>query len=161
MDEQTWRSLAEDGRYREAYAAARRIGFEALQRRASAGDLVLLGDSARHAGNPAEAVAAYETARQRSPGTEPAAVAAFSLGRLAFEASEVAAARRWLNVYLTERPAGALAEAALGRLFDLARGRDTAEALTIAKDYIRRHPNGPRAAEAASVLGSAKADASR
>ena len=95
-----WR---EGGASKAALAAAERDGFDGVAAKAAAPQLLLLGDSARLAGNPPRAAQAYTALRQRFAGSEAAATAAFHLGRLASGGSP-AQAERWFAIYLQERP---------------------------------------------------------
>jgi TolA-binding protein len=114
-----------------------------------------LGDVARLAKSPARARAAYEALRRRAPGSDAAAVAAFELGRLAFdEARAYDEARRWFAAYVGERPRGALAQEALGRLVEAhQRAGDRAAARDAARTYLARFPDGPHARLAAELSG--------
>lgn len=88
--------------------------------------------------------------RSEAPGTDDAALAAFLLGRLAFdEQDDHEAAARWFRTYRRERPGGALAREAHGRLMEaLQRAGHTDEARALAVDYLARHPQGPHASVA-------------
>jgi hypothetical protein len=147
-----WEALAREGRYAEALAAADSAGWDALLERATAGELILLGDTARLGSRPDRASQVYLRARQRYPGTEAAAASAFRLGRQAADATPDAAAR-WFQTYVAERPDGRYAQEALGRLVEahLARG-DREEARAAARSYLERFPAGPHARLARSVV---------
>ena len=150
-----WRKLAESGDYRSALAAADAIGFEALCQSVSAAELLLLGDAARFAGEPAKAEHAYLTLRKRFAGDSRAAVAAFMLARVASDQRGSSAdAARWLDTYLAQQPEGPLAREARGRLIE-ARERtgDHDGARRAARDYIARYPEGPHAELAQRLLG--------
>ncbi|MEZ4223792.1 MAG: FecR domain-containing protein [Polyangiaceae bacterium] len=144
-----WEALARAGKYRPALAAAEAAGFDALASSASAPTLLLLGDTARYAGNPARAAQAYTRLRTANAGSEAAATAAFHLARLAPSPAE---AERWLETYLRERPGGALAQEALGRLLETQyrRGGKTA-AQGSAVRYLASYPNGAHAELARSI----------
>jgi len=88
--------------------------------------------------------------RSEAPGTDDAALAAFLLGRLAFdEQDDHEAAARWFRTYRRERPGGALAREAHGRLMEaLQRAGHADEARALAVDYLARHPQGPHASVA-------------
>lgn len=150
---ESWLRLARDGEYERAYRAATETGFDRELRARAGAEVVLLGDVARHVGRITEASSAYEAARERFPGTEPAANAAFALGRLAFDArKDLAGAARWFETYLDERPNGALAAAALGRLLEARIGlHETDRARSIAQRYLTLYPDGPLANEARKI----------
>jgi TolA-binding protein len=140
-----WRDLVRSGRHGEAVDAAEAAGFAAECATASAADLVALGDAARYTGRLPRATEAYQAVRKRFPGNERSAVAAFALGRLAFDQrGDYADAARWFRAYLGEQPGGRLDRDALGRLMEsLSRAGDTSGARTEAKRYLERYPAGP------------------
>jgi hypothetical protein len=142
-----WRSFALAGKYSDAFASAESEGFEALCLRGAAEDVSLLGDVARYAGRSDRARAAFRSVRTRFPASEQAALAAFSLARLDFDQSGAfAGAARWFKTYIAERPGGALAREARGRLMEsLHRAGDAAGARLAAKEYLSRHASGPHA----------------
>ncbi len=142
-----WRVLAEAGHYREALAAADAAGFEVECQRASAPDLLSLAGAARLAGDASKARRAYSLLRKRFPSDPVAAVAAFNLGRVAFDLmSDYPAAANWFRTYLREQPSGSLAPEAHGRLLEaLQRSGDSAAARSAANDYLARYPTGSHA----------------
>jgi outer membrane protein assembly factor BamD (BamD/ComL family) len=117
--------------------------------------LALLADVARHAGAPRQAEHALRTLRRRFPGSNEAALAAFSLGRLEFDEYQAyPSAATWFRTYLNERPSGSMTREALGRLLEAHhRARDPASAREVAARYLREYPSGPHA-ELASRLAS-------
>jgi transmembrane sensor len=150
-----FRELAQAGRYREALAACEHEGFDRLCQTASAQDLMLLADVARLAGDSGRARRAYEQMRVRFPGQD-AGQAAFFLGRLAFdESADYAEAARYFELSLGEQPAGPLAREAAGRLIEakLLLG-DSEGARSAAREYLKRHPDGPHARTARRVLAT-------
>ncbi len=149
-----WKQLALEARYAEALAAAEAEGFETVCRRASAADLLLLGDTARFAGSPKRAEQALQLARARPGGKHEAAMSAFTLGRIAYdERQRYREAARWFQSYLREEPAGGLAREASGRLIEAERAAgDVAAARESAATYLSKYPAGPHAALARSVL---------
>ena len=110
-------------------------------------DLLLLGDVSRLSGHPVHAVRAYEKVRDRAPGTDSAANAAFSMGRVAFDQRDAyAEAARWFETYLNERGDGPLAREALGRRMEaMSRAGDRVGAGVVAEQYLRQYPEGPHA----------------
>jgi len=115
---------------------------------ASGHELVEQGSAARLAGDAALARRFYEGARRRFPSTDAAAIAAYHLGRMAFDGKHAwAEAERWFGVYLSERPGGALAPEALGRSMECADKRgDAADARALATRYLAAYPKGAQAA---------------
>jgi transmembrane sensor len=151
---QSWRDLAGAGDYSAALEAAEAAGFERQCSTLDSGDLTRLGDVARFAGRLDLARRAYEAVRNRFPGTERAAIAAFTLGRMAQDQQGApGVAARWYRTCLAEQPEGGLAREALGRLVEaLHRAGDRDGAQRVAAQYVRRHPRGPHAALAEQLL---------
>jgi len=81
----SWRQLALTGRYADALSAAEADNFDAICGRESSVDLLLLADTAHFAGSGARAEQAFRAVRNRFAGGHEAAVAAFSLGRMAYD----------------------------------------------------------------------------
>jgi transmembrane sensor len=147
------RALAKASKYRDAYAAADKIGIHSLGETASVDALALLADVARLSGHPDEARRLLERMRSRFPGTDAAANAAFLLGRMSADGGQLGAARNWFIAYLNERPMGALAADARGRILESAvQSGDERSIRAGATDYLARHPKGPHAEMAERVL---------
>jgi transmembrane sensor len=146
---ESWQSLARAGKFKDSFARVNASGtnFDVELRRDDVADLLLLGDVSRLSGNPSEAVRAYQRLRERAPGTESAANAAFSMGRVAFDQRDAYAdAARWFSTYLSERRDGPLAREALGREMEaLSRAGDRAGAARVAEQYLALVPEGPYA----------------
>ncbi len=151
----SWVELAREGRFEDAYELVR-DDFQAECLHRGAAELWLLGDVARLSGHAAMARRAYLSIRDRFPRSPESADAAFALGRLALQAeSDRASGQRWFEAHLRERPNGPLAPAALGRLMELRLElADRPGAATIAREYLKRYPAGPHAADAQKLLGS-------
>lgn len=114
-----------------------------------------LAQAAASAGDTSEAMSRYRALRDAHAGTDEAALAAFLLGRLAFdEQRDRAAAATWFRQYLGERPHGSLAREARGRLMEAldALGRHD-EAEREARAYLELHPGGPHAELARRLAG--------
>jgi ferric-dicitrate binding protein FerR (iron transport regulator) len=136
------RSRAPDRRVEEA---PERDEFEQRCERASGEQLVLLADTARRARDFDHEVYALRLLRRRFAGTPPGALAAFAFGRLEFDVrGDHRKAAEWFGRYLKEQPTGPLAREAHGRLIEatLAAG-DSTRARELAKDYLRKYPDGP------------------
>jgi TolA-binding protein len=146
-----WLTLARASRHREALAAAEAVGFESLCDSLGPSALLQLGDTARFAGKRSRATAAFVALRRRHPTAAEAAVAAYTLGRIAAGEGRHAAAAGFFATYLRERPRGSLAREALGRKLEAeaAAGWD-ARADATARRYLELHPNGPHADLAAA-----------
>ncbi len=154
VDGGRWKALAESGQYREAVAAATEVGFDAVQANASASDLLLLADAARLGGAPGRARAALQLLRQNFPTHTNAAIAAFTLGRMAQELDHNdRAALKWYRTYLRQEPQGRMAEGARARVLKGAlRVGTTEEVQAAARDYLAHHPSGSSAALARQSL---------
>ncbi len=149
-----WKELAKHQRYREALASAEAEGFEATCGKVSARDLVSLGNAARFAGSAARAEQAFKAARSRFSGSSEASMAAFYLGRIAYDQrGDRRQAVQWFQNYLREAPGGAFAREAAGRLLEAERALgDRAAAQLAARSYLEKYPSGPHAGLAREVL---------
>ena len=149
----SWRALAKQGAYSDAFALAEREGaFE----RAAAGpvsEALELAEVARLAAKADVARRLYLSIRARDPGGDAAALAAFQLGRMSFGAGG-AAAESWFSTYLAERPNGPLAASALGRILELQYKGGQGHVKDTARLYLERFPSGAHAALARSILES-------
>jgi hypothetical protein len=141
----TWQNLSRQGRFADAYSLIAIDGFEAAISRATAAELSLLGDTARFAGKPTDALSAYQALRSRAAGTSSAKQAAFSIARVHFDQrAAYAEAARWFRTYLAEQPGGPLAREAEGRLMEsLSRAGDRAGARKAAEQYLAKYARGP------------------
>ena len=156
---QDWRELAERESYRAALRAAKQAGLDRILRHASAKELMLLADCARYASQPKVAKRALSAIRDRFAKTPLAVSAAFRLGRLEFDQrQDYLAAARWFRLVLKEAPAGdALAADAHGRLMVAVQRQGLKEAAQdIAREYLRKYPQGPYAPSARALLASPK-----
>jgi len=146
----TWKEAAEAGRHTEALGLARAAGIDRLIERLPPNDLLLLADCARLGGDAAAARMTLTGLRRRFPKADPAAAAAFRLGRLSGSPAEQV---RWYRTYLSESPSGALASEANGRLVQaLHRSGDAPAAQREARLYLERYPSGAYVAFARSVV---------
>lgn len=142
------------GNYAAAMTAARRAGFDRLERDLSAKDLLLLANTARYAGSANEANGALLKLRARFPGSASSAHAALLLASQAEDRDKnPTEAERWLRTFLVESPQGELAAGARARLLAMLLRRGAqAEAEQVARDYLRLHPQGQHVAQARAVL---------
>ncbi len=150
----SWQALAASGHYREAYEAAAALGFGAQCNEVGAEELLVLADAATYAGQRGHAVMALTAARRRFPSSHAAAMGAFMLGRIASDhRRDHGEARHWFGVYLSEQPSGRLAREAMGRLMEAEHQAGNSDAArTLARRYLRTHPNGPHARFAKSLI---------
>ena len=158
----SWQRLAQAGRFAEALTAAKDAGLETERKHASAAELLTLADLARYAHDPADESRALRMLRQRFPSTKRASLAAFGLGRLAFDNhGSYAEAAEWFRLYLKEQPKGTLAREASGRLLEaLSHSGRGGAARELATQYLRDYPAGPHA-EIARGLASGSASTRR
>lgn len=149
-----WRRYAVQGQYKAAVREASRVGFDTLAAEGSASDLLLLADSARLGGAAVHAKRVLMTLRERYASHPNAAVAAFTLGRMAQEFDrDDRTAIKWYGTYLSQEPGGRMAEGARARLLKAQlRVGSHAQAKAAAREYLAHHPAGSSASVARSVL---------
>lgn len=152
----SWKKLADAGRYAEAVSAARALGVGSLLSSTGATDLMLLADAARLGKAPDLAQQVLLAIRERFPNQSNANVAAFQLGHLALEVkNDYSSAVRWFQTYLDAAPNGSMAEGARARLLRAwLRLGDQQKARAAAVEYLRHHPHGHHASVAQSLLGN-------
>jgi transmembrane sensor len=139
-----WRRLAEAGDYTAAYDELQKSSAPVRDEPA---ELLLSADVSRLSHHPAQAIAPLQQVLKRHASDPRAPLAAFTLGRVLLdelgrpsEAADAFARARALA------PEGPLSDDALAREVEArSRGGDTARARTLAEEYLRRLPNGPRA----------------
>jgi TolA-binding protein len=150
----SWQSLSRQSRFADAYALIELLGFDAAVAKSPVSELALLGDTARFAGKPKDALTAYRALRSRAPGSPGARLAAFSIARVHFDQQAAYAdAARWFRTYLAEQPGGPFAREAEGRLMEaLSRSGDRPGAQAVAKEYLERYPRGPHERVARQLL---------
>lgn len=119
-DATSWHSVSRKGDFKAALHLAEAEGFGSLCASLPARRLLELADVARYAHAPSRAREALIALRQRFPGHEAAATAAFDLGRLS--QGNCAEARRWLQAYLDEDPHGKMVGLAKRRLEECSGG---------------------------------------
>jgi transmembrane sensor len=141
----TWRSLAEQGRFDEAYEALR--GSESASLRDEVGDLLLAADVARLSKHPGEGAGYLRKILDKHRSDPRAALAAFTLGRVLLD--QLGQPREAAGAFTLARtlaPSGALAEDALAREVEAwSRAGDASAARSSARDYLERFPGGRRA----------------
>jgi TolA-binding protein len=153
-----WRSFAARGEHPTAWLLVESEGFERVQARSNPTDLMLLANLARFSRAAARATATLRALRERYPTSAEAAEAAFLLGLVAADQqNSPRAAVAWFHTYLAERPNGALAREAWGRVLDCqVRVGDHAEVQRTALIYLQRYPDGPFHALAERALSAAE-----
>jgi TolA-binding protein len=152
--EPSWRELLAAGRTEEALRMAERGNFDRACQTASSKELLALADAARLSGSHQRAITALQRLRQHYPRSMDASIAAFTLGRIAFEKLHAyGEAASWFDTYMREQPDGPLMGDSFGRRMEARmRAGDQAQARRDAEQYLRRFPRGPYADEARSLL---------
>ncbi len=148
-----WRERIAAGRLGDGLRAAELAGFGRVCQEASLKELVALAGAARLSGRSTRASEALRVLRQRFPLTTAASIAAFTLGRIAFEQrGAYQEAAYWFGTYLAEQPSGPLMGDSMGRLMEARQGAgDLTGARRDAERYLRRFPKGPYAAQARAL----------
>jgi TolA-binding protein len=150
-----WMSALSQNRARDILADAERRGPTSVLERADSDDLWALASAARYAGRPALAGQALNAHRRRFPSTDHSREAAFLLGRLHDGDPDPAEALRWYDRYLVDAHDGVGVADALGRKMTLLeRSNRRAEALAVAREYLRRSPQGTYANAARGLVRS-------
>jgi TolA-binding protein len=153
-----WTSALAENKAADVVADAERRGLATALERADSEDLWALANAARYAGRFTLARQALTAQRRRFPSSDRAREAAFLLGRLHDADPEGPDnALGWYDRYLAEAPDGEHASDALGRkLTLLQRSNRTAEALAVARDYLRTFPRGTYANAARAFVRAAQ-----
>ena len=142
----SWPKRVAAGDFSAVIADARARGLSVTLAQAPLSDLVALADAARYTGKLDIAREALTAQRNRYPGSTDAKAAAFLLGRLAEDRGAVAEALSWYERYLSEAPRGAFGAEALGRrMLATKRARRPGAAISLAREYLERFPEGPYA----------------
>lgn len=138
-----WQRLANEGKYKAAWAQVREQGILAHLGSLSRSELRTLATVTRLGGAAKQSVVVLETQRKRFAGTREAKRAAFLLGRQAEREHQSKRAVQWYREYLAASASGPLAEEARGRLMTvLAERGQRAQAKAVATRYLGDHPNG-------------------
>jgi TolA-binding protein len=151
-----WRAALSRGDYRAAVSMLDENAWAQALQTSSAADLMSLANAARLSNDIDHATQALLSVRRRFPRDGRASVAAFTLGRLAFDHSHAYAdAAKWFRRYLAEAPTGDLAREASGRLIEAYQlSQNRAEAIEAARRYLSEYPTGPHADLARHELAS-------
>jgi TolA-binding protein len=150
----SWKAALAEGNAAAVVSDAERSGVPAVLEQADSEDLRALANAARYAGRYSLAQQALAAQRRRFPGSDHAHEAAFFLGRLHDGDSDGPAdALGWYDRYMVEAPTGEYASDALGRKITiLQRWKRGDEAVEVARDYLRRFPDGTYANAARALV---------
>lgn len=123
---------------------------------ASAAEVLEAAQRASLAGDLGAAETLLRAVRIEHPNTDEAALAAFLLGRMAFDDQHAyAVAADWFRSYAEERPLGRLVREAMGRELEAReRAGEVEGARELASRYLDRFPEGPHRERAARILGA-------
>jgi TolA-binding protein len=151
---ESWQSLVMHGEFEAVVAAANEKGLQACFGSCSAVELRALADAARYTNRVDLAEGCLLALRQRFADSGQSQVAAFLLGRTSESRGRTAKALHWYEVYLAESPDGEFAADALaGRMRAVAASRGNAAARSLAREYLRRYPDGVHATSASRIAG--------
>ena len=150
-----WMGALSQNRAADILADADRRGPTSVIERADSEDLWALANAARYAGRHALAGQALSAHRRRFPSSARSREAAFLLGRLHDGDPDPAEALGWYDRYLVEAHDGVGVADALGRKMTLLeRSNRRAEALAVAREYLRGLPRGTYANAARALVRS-------
>lgn len=154
-----WMTALSENKAADVVADADRRGLATVLERADSEDLWALANAARYAGRYSIAGRALDAHRRRFPSSDRSREAAFLLGRLHDgDRDGPEDALRWYDRFLVEAPDAAGVCDALGRKMTLLqRWNRRAEALIVARDYVRRFPRGTYANAARALVRSSTA----
>ena len=150
-----WMGALSQNRAADVLADADRRGPTSVIERADSEDLWAFANAARYAGRHALAGQALSAHRRRFPTSARSREAAFLLGRLHDGDPDPAEALRWYDRYLVEAHDRVGVADALGRKMTLLeRSNRRAEALAVAREYLRGSPRGTYANAARALVRS-------
>ncbi len=153
-----WMSALSQNRVADILADADRRGPRSVIERADSEDLWALANAARYSGRHALAGQALNAHRRRFPSSDRSREAAFLLGRLHDGDPDPGESLRWYDRYLVEAHDGVSVADALGRKMTLLeRSNRRAEALAVAREYLRSSPRGTYANAARALVRSSNA----
>lgn len=142
----TWRSLAAEQRYGDAYSS---LGAEGLTRataeqKVSVSDLLALADVARLSRHPQEAVAPLERVTRDFPEAPQAGVAAFTLGRIRLDdlADARGAAAAFERALALSLPEALKEDATARRVEAYSRAGQPTAARAARREYAQLYPRG-------------------
>jgi TolA-binding protein len=149
-----WSEELAHGRWDQILADVQRAGVATVLETATSDELYAVANAARYRLRTQLARRALLAQRRRFPQSRRALEAAFLLGRVEEARGNTGTgAITWYDEYLTHAPRGAYAAEALGRKMTIVRTvSGPMRAKPIAKDYLRRFPQGSYASSARALL---------
>jgi len=152
--EEPWSKRVRLGEFADVVAAARARGVADCLAKCSSSDLRALADAARYTGAAELATEALHALRSRFKGSRDGAAASFLLGRTAESTGDLASADQWYATYLSESPSGPIvADALAGRMLAADRLGAPSRARDLAREYVKRFPEGAAARVARKFAG--------
>jgi len=146
---ESWKSLAEQGKFELAYHQAfKRNSTDGFLRDGDLdpADLLLLADVARFSAHPSDAVAPLQQLLRQHPKDPRSPLASFTLGRILLDdlGQPREAAQSFRHAEELD-PEGPLSQDALGREVEAwSRAGEQSAARSRAEEYVRRYPSGRR-----------------
>jgi TolA-binding protein len=152
--EEPWPELVRRGAFEAVVLAAKSRGLTGCLATCSAADVRALADAARYVGDTDNAKKSLLALRSRFPGSRNSAAAAFLLGRTSESTGDLSSADRWYRTYLSESANGEFAADALAGRMRTSKAVEGAQAgASVAREYLRRYPDGVHAAAARKLVG--------
>jgi FecR protein len=152
--EESWPDLVRRGAFEAVVAAAKDRGLSGCLATCTAPDVRALADAARYVGDTETAKRSLTSLRSRFSGSRQGAAAAFLLGRTSESTGDLQAADHWYRTYLDDAPNGEFAADALaGRMRTSAALEGARAGALLAREYLRRYPDGVHAPAARKLAG--------
>ncbi len=149
----TFKELAAEGKFAEVVALAKQRGVPQVLASASASELQQLAQAARYSGDFALAARTWNQMTTRFSGPS-GHNARFFLGRLAEDRGDSGQALRHYDAYLASGGGGVYTAEALGRKLSIVnKSHGAQKARPIAREYLRRFPQGAYAKTARELAG--------
>lgn len=149
----SWSKLLAKGQFEAIVRLAESPDHPNCAEHCSATDLRALAEAARYVGRTDLAESTLLALRRRFPEHVESKKAAFLLGRLYEARADRGRAESWYQTYLRESPSSELAADALaGQMRVVRRARGVKAAEPLAREYLRRYPDGVHASAAQQIL---------
>ncbi|HKU41600.1 MAG TPA: FecR domain-containing protein [Polyangiales bacterium] len=139
----TWSGLVRRGEFQAVVDQALAGDLDELLDSCSASEARALADAARYTDRTDLAERSLLAIRKRFPDTRHSSAAGFLLGRTSETRGDPGAADRWYRMYLEDAPSGEYAADALAGRMRALFAKDGAQAAQpVAREYLRRFPEG-------------------